>query len=53
MILLSPSLTGIIFNAAGHRRVAGGVMGACIENPTIASRLAFISAKEPSKFGAA
>jgi hypothetical protein len=53
MMLPSPSLAETIFNAVGHPRVTGGVVGACMENPTIASRLAFIGAKEPSKFGAA
>jgi len=52
MMLATPSLVGAIFNATGRPRVAGGVICVCMENPTIASRLVFISAKEPAKFGA-
>ena len=52
MMLPPPSLAGTIFNAAGRPRIASGVIGACMRNPTIASRLALISAKEPAKFGA-
>jgi hypothetical protein len=51
-MLAPPSLAGTIFNATGRPRVAGGVIGVCMENPTIASCLAVISAKEPAKFGA-